>query len=367
MVVAKYLDGKTSKPQSIHVKLVGSVLHLYTIDSGELPFAKWELRECSSLSFNSSDSLQLGYGERPQQMLELDTHNENIRRELENSSNIEKKTFARVLGGNPIRTVGLGLIVLATLIVVYVMYVSTYVGRAIVNVVPISLEQKLGETALNQMSSLQNFDSANSVLLNEFFDEIGYSSVYDLEIYYDEGNVVNAFALPGGKMVIYKGLIDRMESWEELAALMGHELTHINNRHTLKILSKQLGNYAVFSAITGDMAGISGIILESAINMNEISYSRSFETEADINGLNMLIEHNIRPSAMIDLFERLRVENETVEGILKHLEVLSSHPLTQNRIKYINKFLGDKNLLTYQGKSNRRAQEIWEKLKKSES
>jgi predicted Zn-dependent protease len=131
----------------------------------------------------------------------------------------------------------------------------------------------------------------------------------------------------------------------------------------MRLLSRELGNYAVFSAITGDMAGISSVIVESAISLNELVYSRTYEKEADLNGLDMLIERDIEPEAMLRLFERILEENKELEEFLKDLELLSTHPLTDNRMDYIKDYIESKGLIGYLGKKNEKAEMLWKKIK----
>ena len=121
--------------------------------------------------------------------------------------------------------------------------------------------------------------------------------------------------------------------------------------------------------MTGDIGGASSILLEQANNVREMANSRNHEKEADIVGLVYLKEIGIRPSAMMDLFKRLMEESELPDDLLpdkmeKTLEFLSTHPLTKNRIKYIQEIIDTDATYDYPGADIADARLIWEELKK---
>ncbi len=362
---AKYFDGKTSQPKEVWLKVIEDFeLQLFTEEYSIVPFERWELLQLKNESFNSSKDLQLSYiSDGVRRSLEIENPNQELVNYLSNKHSKEDKIFAMVLKRNSYKVIGISVTVLAVMIFVYVKWVSVFVGNTIVSIIPLAVEETIGDNAFNQMNPFLDIDTPRTRLLQEFYNALDFNSEYQVSVYLDTNKRVNAFALPGGKLVVYDGLIKKTQSWQELAALFGHELSHVNDRHSMRLLSRELGNYAVFSAITGDMAGISSVIIESAISLNELVYSRTYEKEADLNGLDMLIENDIEPEAMLRLFERLLEENKEVEEILKDLELLSTHPLTDNRMDYIKDYIESKGLLGYLGKKNEKAEMLWKKIK----
>jgi beta-barrel assembly-enhancing protease len=140
---------------------------------------------------------------------------------------------------------------------------------------------------------------------------------------------VNAFALPGGHVVIYDGILKRMKEPDELAALLSHEVAHIQYKHSLKGISRNLAGYMFIALLFNDINGISTVLIENANTLNNLHYSRSLETEADLKALKTLERNNIDQHGMVRLFETLNTKSD-----LSYLKILSTHPLTAERIKY---------------------------------
>lgn len=361
---ATFFDGRTSKPNPIWLSLKEEALQLFWEEGNLTPFASWELSDCRLDSFNSSSIVQLSHTtENVSQQLEIKSPPPELRAALKVMHTRDRFIFEMIFNGKAFKLVTGGILVLSLLVLIYVKWVSVFVGNTIVSLIPFSLETAIGNKAFDQYHALLSIDDEKTVLLNDFYRALDYPSDYKVEAYYCDDEIMNAFALPGGKIVVYGALIDETNSWQELAALFSHELMHIEKRHTMRIMARQLGNYAVFSVLTGDMAGITSVILESALTMNELVYTRSFEKEADMAGLELLIKKEITPIAMRELFGRLLKESNEIEEALKHLEVLSTHPLTEKRMAYIEEYLAGKEMLDFHGEENPEAEELWKRLK----
>ena len=177
--------------------------------------------------------------------------------------------------------------------------------------------------------------AANPASAPPDFHEVGFDSQYPIELFIVDEPVINAFAIPGGKIVIYQGLLDIFDSWEQLAAVLAHELAHVELRHSMKQISRTLSTYLVFSIMTSDVNGISSVLVDNAIMVKDLSNSRSMEKEADIQGLAYLHELNVNPEGMINLLESLNEESELGDGLNKVLKILSTHPLNIDRITYL--------------------------------
>jgi len=179
-------------------------------------------------------------------------------------------------------------------------------------------------------------NEAKSETLTNFFNKAGFTSDYPLELYVADDPVVNAFAVPGGKIVIYQGILDVFDTWEQLAAVLAHELAHVEKRHSLKQMSRSLSTYLAFSILTSDASGVSAVIVDNAFMVKDMSNSRSMETEADMVGFDYLQDLKIDPNGMVKLFGALkRQEGELSGNMGKALKILSTHPLTDDRISYL--------------------------------
>lgn len=211
-------------------------------------------------------------------------------------------------------------------------YVLPNVAEKCVFLIPTSYDNQIGESFYNQFIDYQDIDSSKTVILNKFNSILNVKDV-NTKITVVNAPEINAFALPSGHIIIYTGIIDVMDSYQELAALIGHETAHVANRHSIKMMCRNLSTYLFISAVLSDINGIMSIIAENINQLQSLSYSRSIEHEADVYGLNLLVEQKINPNGMTDLFESLQSD-----ASIYMPEFLSSHPVTDDRILFANEF-----------------------------
>lgn len=133
--------------------------------------------------------------------------------------------------------------------------------------------------------------------------------------------MLNAAALPGGQIVVFKPATTEIEP-DQLAGLLAHEIAHVRRRHVTEALIRELG----IGAFIGLFAGAVGTNAEQLLSL---SYSREAEAEADADAIEMLRRANISPLPTAQLFNRLAQENG--EGSAFTAEFLSSHPLSRGR------------------------------------
>lgn len=137
---------------------------------------------------------------------------------------------------------------------------------------------------------------------------------------------INAFAAPGGVVVVYSGLIRTAGSAEELAGVLTHEIAHAELRHTLRGVIKSLGLRALAALVIGDVSG--SVFAETATRLTELRFSRDAEREADAEGLRRLVAAHIDPAGMIGFYEKLAAEQR-----LSPPAILSTHPATGERLE----------------------------------
>jgi len=144
---------------------------------------------------------------------------------------------------------------------------------------------------------------------------------------------INAFALPGGFFFVHTGLLLRAETEAELAGVMAHEIAHIAARHgTRQATRGQVANLATIPLIfLGGWAGY-GIRQGASvlIPLGFLQFSRGFESEADLLGLQYLYKAGYDPTAFVDFFEKLQSDEKRKPGTMA--KIFSSHPPTDDRI-----------------------------------
>jgi predicted Zn-dependent protease len=145
---------------------------------------------------------------------------------------------------------------------------------------------------------------------------------------------VNAFALPGGFLFVNSGLVLKAETEAELASAMAHEIAHVAARHGTRQASRgQLANLASVPLIF--MGGWPGFIVRQglglAVPVAFLKFSRGFEREADLLGLQYLYKSGYDPTAFVDFFERMEAMEKRRPGTVSVL--FRSHPNMASRIK----------------------------------
>ncbi|GMW02531.1 MAG: hypothetical protein AMXMBFR84_36670 [Candidatus Hydrogenedentota bacterium] len=148
-----------------------------------------------------------------------------------------------------------------------------------------------------------------------------------------EKDELNAFALPGGHMYIYTGLLKLCQNEAELASVMGHEIAHVAAEHHGESIARQqqleLLIAAANAALEGKPIGQAGAQIIGG--MATLKFSRDQEREADKLGMDVLFRAGYNPDAMVSFMSRM-LEQEQSGGGSMPFALLSSHPLTQNRI-----------------------------------
>lgn len=219
---------------------------------------------------------------------------------------------------------------LAILTTVYFLLVPWMAEKAAGSVSP-ETEREIGDAVYAAMQTGLEEDTAASRVLNAFFAAMEVQTRYRVRIAVIRDETVNAFALPGGRIVVYTGLLKQLGSYPELAALLSHEFIHVNNRHATKSIFRKMGSSIFVSLIFGRMGTVTNILAGHADELKSLTYSRSLEKESDTEGLKILTDRQIDPGGFVRLFEHLQASAPAA----RTPEFLNSHPDTENRITLI--------------------------------
>ncbi|WP_018342894.1 M48 family metallopeptidase [Cytophaga aurantiaca] len=268
------------------------------------------------------------YGEFPHQSIEYsnDILNVKIRAHYPTVEFDKTDMFIETMNWKRISIV---IATVAAFVVCSYLYFIPFLAVQVVQNMPASYDEELGEYVFEQMAEKLEIDSFETVLVNEYAEKINFNTEYPIQIHVVKDATVNAFALPGGHIVVFEGILSKMQHKEELAALLAHEVSHVNHRHSIKAIAKSLSSYLFLSIITSDVNGITSVIVSNADMFNSLTYSRSLEEEADTEGLKVLYDNKIDQRGFIYLFETLQKESDDGIGAI---ELISTHPLTEDRI-----------------------------------
>ena len=207
---------------------------------------------------------------------------------------------------------------------------SDWLVEFAVSRIPIEWEQKLGESAnrdfLAQQDVMKEGPAVAAVkeMTQRLTSRVTHNP-YTFDVTVVKSDVVNAFALPGGYVVVFTGLMKKAESGEEVAGVLSHEVNHVLQRHGLDRIVKTLGLVAVVTILVGDPQGLAGLMKQVGLELVTLKFGRAQETEADLTGLQLLQRAKIDPAGMIRFFERL---SERDQG---RTEWLSTHPMSATR------------------------------------
>lgn len=145
--------------------------------------------------------------------------------------------------------------------------------------------------------------------------------------------LLNAFAVPGGRIVLTRGLIEQARGPDEIAAVIGHEAGHSIELHPEASLVRSVGFWALVQMV---FTGTPGAIGNIGVVLAQLGYTRSAERQADEHALRMMREAHISPKAMADFFRRMEKREPTPTSDAKAMsDILSSHPSNPERIARI--------------------------------
>jgi Zn-dependent protease with chaperone function len=230
-----------------------------------------------------------------------------------------------------------------------------WLGERIARNISNEWEINMGEQLYQSMIGQYKVDSLKTKHINEFYKELHYKIKYPIHVTVVESKEMNAFAIPGGHIVVYRPILDKMRKPEELAALLSHEASHIELRHSLRNIFRSVARKMFLMMLIGNESGIAGYLVDNADNLKGLEYSRSLETEADNHGMGLMHSSNIDVIGMLGLMELLQEETRVKEPPA----FLNTHPIFIDRIKNIKSLSSKKTTIP---EEHRLLESIFKKL-----
>ena len=198
-------------------------------------------------------------------------------------------------------------------------------------------EEQIGLTVVGQMEGMLGSRNGSGFCTEEAgqaaLEKMGGRLTAHIELPYPlklkviRHPMINAFAAPGGHVVIVSGLLDKAYSAEEVAGVLAHEIGHVYNRDPLRITMRTAGSAGILSMILGDFAG-GALVLAISQQLMQASFSREAEAAADVFAFEALEQSGLPTEGIARFFEKLRDRYGDSEGAM---EYLASHPNLASR------------------------------------
>ncbi len=325
-----YFDGNSSKSHEAILKPNSSEWKIiYKNEQDVLNEISWKIKSIKKSGVHTKGLVSFSYGNKfPFQKIESTDNNF-----IEFVSKLDHKNITNKLDHkihkSGIKSISILLIAIISFAIGMYFYVIPNVAVSFAKNLNKQQVINFGDYVFRVLSTDLEIQEEKSNKLQEFVDALQTKGEFPIKAYVAKSDELNAFALSGGKFVIYSSLLDKIKTQDQLAALICHEVSHIENRHVLKNISKDLSGAIFISVLFGDINGVTSIIGENAHLFSQLSFTRKLEKEADLFGLEMMRENNLDLDGMPELFQILK--DETSIDLPSYL---SNHPMLKDRIAY---------------------------------
>jgi beta-barrel assembly-enhancing protease len=189
--------------------------------------------------------------------------------------------------------------------------------------VPLSFEKKLGEAMVGDLGGRFCNGPGGQTALNIIKKRVGGNDP-NIDIRVANFPLVNAVTLPGGKIIVFRGLLQEAKSSDEIAGVLSHEIGHVRHRDVMQGLLRQTG----LSILLGGAGGNAGGYANAAIGL---TYTRKAEEEADSYAIEALRNGRVSPEDTARFFNRLARDEEKLGAAKAAIGYVSSHPLSGDR------------------------------------
>jgi predicted Zn-dependent protease len=208
----------------------------------------------------------------------------------------------------------------------------------------LSQNPPIPSTSSRDAEMVQRVGSRLASAVQTYLAEKGQSSLvsgYQWQFNLVNNNEANAWCMPGGKVVVYSGIMPLVQNETGLATVLGHEIAHAIARHGNERMSQQLATQAGGAALSaalssqpGQTSNIWNAVYGVGSQLGTLSYSRKHESEADHMGLIFMALAGYNPQEAVSFWQRM-----SAKGGAKPPQILSTHPSDATRIANIQKLL----------------------------
>ena len=333
-VFVDYFDGASAVPHRVELRLGSTVLTVILPDGATL---LWRYEDVHSLPDQAGRTgIALRYRDG-QERLYLGDGQADLADELrdlcppKSPEDIQGQTLRRLIGYS-VLAAGSVLVILFLLI--------PLMASQLAAILPPAGEKALGDETFQQIRVALDRTGGDGLVVCENPD--GRAALdkmsarltkhtdlpFALQLHVLDSELVNAFALPGGHVVLFRGLIDEAGHPDEVSAVLAHEMGHVFYRDATVGALRSAGSIGVLGLLFGDFAG-GTVALLLANQLINASYSQDAEARADTFAHRLLLDASLPPRALATFFERLQQEGGEAPALVEHF---LSHPALGDRL-----------------------------------
>ncbi|MEL6337087.1 MAG: M48 family metallopeptidase [Pseudomonadota bacterium] len=330
--MGRYFDGQSARPQDVIIGFGKRSLTIFS--TTDVALAHWPLGSLRAVSGRGAEEMVLVPSGDAEERLILD--DALMKGAL---SKVCPDLYRRATSGKSVRVAGLWGVSAVASVVAIVFFIIPALAVNLAPLIPPEREQALGDAVAKQITFMlgtsdeknRGFcgESEGTAALQKMEDRV----MGDLELPYPlrvdvlDHPLVNAVAMPGGRVILFRGLIDESETPEEVAGVLAHEIAHVVHRDPTVGVLRTAGTAGIFSLVLGDLFG-AGVIAAAGEAMLNASYQREAELRADNTAIQMLADAGLPSDPFAGFFERLREKHGDTPLVMRYF---ASHPELEGR------------------------------------
>lgn len=325
---ATFFDGNQAVPHKVLFHVTDGMVHVLSTARDLL--AVWPVAEVQIEALSAPD---------PAYRLHLDGE-DNDARLIISAPDYEQtlrplEPAPRRFAGIRTETIRLGALAMSPMVVLIIVLIFGFsaLSNQAANLVPRSWEITLGHNlradliATNDVCTAERVDRITANLVSQL--TLSTDLGFPVTITFIDDPMNNAFTLPGGQIVMTRGLLENMEGMDEFAGVLAHELGHLRARHGLQNMIAASGVQVLASTTTGG----GNLVGEIGSTLTVLSHSRDAEREADAFAAKILRNSGIGTGGLVRWFERMEAQTGGEEGAGGHIPTLfSTHPPIEGRV-----------------------------------